>query len=128
MSSTIEAIGTRVLREPATFMVLVAIWLALLAWMRPLALPDEGRYLDIARWMAESGDWIVPRVNGLPFLHKPPLYFWLEAGAIQTLGLSPFVGRLVSIASAVAMCSCVLWVEAGVQRRLGTVVGRGIGI
>jgi 4-amino-4-deoxy-L-arabinose transferase-like glycosyltransferase len=110
MSSTIEAIGTRVLREPATFMVLVAIWLALLAWMRPLALPDEGRYLDIARWMAESGDWIVPRVNGLPFLHKPPLYFWLEAGAIQTLGLSPFVGRLVSIASAVAMCSCVLWV------------------
>ena len=29
--------------------------------------------------MADSGDWIVPRLNGEPFLEKPPLYWWTLA-------------------------------------------------
>jgi 4-amino-4-deoxy-L-arabinose transferase-like glycosyltransferase len=109
MISTAEALGARVLRGPARASVAAAAWLALLAWVRPLASPDEGRHADIARWMAESGDWLVPRMNGLPFLHKPPLYFWLEAVVIKTLGITPFVGRIVPLASAVLMCVCVFW-------------------
>jgi len=48
-----------------------------------------------------------PSYQCLPFLHKPPLYFWLEAGAFNVLGLSPFTGRLVSLASGVLVCTCV---------------------
>src|SRR6476660_7634813 len=67
------------------------VWLAALAWLRPLASPDETRYTDIPRWMVRSGDWLVPRIDGLPFVHKPPLYFWIEAAFIKALGISPFV-------------------------------------
>lgn len=41
--------------------------------------PDEGLYADIARTMYLTGDWVMPRFNGLPYLEKPPLLFWLTA-------------------------------------------------
>jgi 4-amino-4-deoxy-L-arabinose transferase-like glycosyltransferase len=42
--------------------------------------PDEGLYADIAnRMRAAGGDWVIPHFNGLPYLEKPPLYFWLTA-------------------------------------------------
>ena len=33
-----------------------------------------------ARQMAESGDWLIPQVNGLPRYDKPPLIYWLMGG------------------------------------------------
>jgi 4-amino-4-deoxy-L-arabinose transferase-like glycosyltransferase len=54
-------------------------WLACTAWLRPLALPDEGRYVGVAWEMVRSGDWITPTLNGLPYFHKPPLFYWLTA-------------------------------------------------
>jgi 4-amino-4-deoxy-L-arabinose transferase-like glycosyltransferase len=73
---------------------LFALLLALAA-LRPLALPDEGRYGEIGRWMAVSGDWLTPRVNGLPFFHKPPLLYWLEAASVTLFGATPWALRLV---------------------------------
>jgi 4-amino-4-deoxy-L-arabinose transferase-like glycosyltransferase len=48
-------------------------------------------------------------MNGLPFIQKPPLYFWLEAAAIGTVGANPFTARLVSLASSVLICVSVFW-------------------
>ena len=64
--------------------LLLLLWalLLLLALVRPLALPDEGRYGEIGRWMLVSGDWLTPRLNGVPFFHKPPYLYWLEASAL----------------------------------------------
>ena len=42
--------------------------------------PDEPRYAWIARDMAESGDWVTPRLYGKPWFEKPPLLYW--GGAI----------------------------------------------
>ncbi|MDA8561991.1 glycosyltransferase family 39 protein [Gammaproteobacteria bacterium] len=53
----------------------------------PLFTPDEGRYSEIAREMALSGDYITPRLNGIAFLDKPILYYWLQASAINMFGL-----------------------------------------
>ena len=47
---------------------------------------DEPRYAAIGREMAQSGDWITPRLNGQPWFEKPPLLYWLTASA-WTLGL-----------------------------------------
>jgi 4-amino-4-deoxy-L-arabinose transferase-like glycosyltransferase len=69
--------------------------LLILAALRPLALPDEGRYGEIGRWMALSGDWLAPRLNGLPFFHKPPLLYWLEAASVTLLGATPWALRLI---------------------------------
>lgn len=69
--------------------------LLLMAWPRPLALPDEGRYAEIGRWMLQSGDYLAPRLNGLPFFHKPPLLHWLQSCMFAILGSSPWAARLV---------------------------------
>jgi Dolichyl-phosphate-mannose-protein mannosyltransferase len=66
----------------------------------PLLDPDEGLYADIAREMLARGDWIVPHVNGLPYLEKPPLYFWLTALTFQLFGPSEWATRLWSAMSA----------------------------
>ncbi len=44
----------------------------------PLLDPDEGLYASIAQEMLSRGDWVIPHVNGLPYLERPPLYFRLS--------------------------------------------------
>jgi 4-amino-4-deoxy-L-arabinose transferase-like glycosyltransferase len=41
--------------------------------------PDEPRYAWIARAMAETGDWVTPRLYGQPWFEKPILYYWAAA-------------------------------------------------
>ena len=38
--------------------------------------PDEPRYAWIARTMAQTGDWVTPRLYGSPWFEKPILYYW----------------------------------------------------
>ncbi len=74
---------------------LLWLLLLLLASLRPLAVPDEGRYGEIGRWMLQSGDWLTPRLNGIPFFHKPPYLHWLEAVSLATFGVNEIALRLV---------------------------------
>ena len=39
--------------------------------------PDETRYAVVAREMRETGNWILPHLNGAIYTEKPPLFFWL---------------------------------------------------
>ena len=80
-----------------SWLALALLWALLLtlAALRPLAVPDEGRYGEIGRWMLQSGDWLTPRVNGIPFLHKPPYLYWLEALSLATWGVHAWALRLV---------------------------------
>jgi 4-amino-4-deoxy-L-arabinose transferase-like glycosyltransferase len=69
------------------------LWFALLAH-RPLYDPDEGRYAEIPREMATGGDWVVPHLDGLVYLEKPPLQYWLTALTFLFFGQSEFTARL----------------------------------
>ena len=89
--------------------------LLLLAALRPLAVPDEGRYGEIGRWMLQSGDWLTPRLNGIPFFHKPPYLYWLEAGALAVLGVNAWALRWVPALHALLMLG-LMW---QVARRWG---------
>ena len=73
------------------------LWCLLLVFsvLRPLAVPDEGRYGDVGRAMLLSGDWLTPRLNGLPFFHKPPMLHWLQSASMAVLGVNEFALRLV---------------------------------
>lgn len=63
----------------------------------PMSGTSEARYSEIARIMAETGDWITPWFDyGLPFWGKPPLSFWLEALSFRVFGVTEFAARLPS--------------------------------
>ena len=63
----------------------------------PLADTTEPRYAEIARLMAETGDWITPWFEaGVPFWGKPPLSFWSEALSFRLFGVNEFAARLPS--------------------------------
>lgn len=62
---------------------------------RPLANPDEGRYLEIPREMLLTGDFITPRLNGIKYFEKPPFFFWMEAASFSLFGLNAWAGRFV---------------------------------
>ena len=81
---TVAARSTRL--ETILIASLALAWLAALAWCRPLLLPDEGRYVGVAWEMLRSGDWLTPTLNGLPYFHKPPLFYWITAGAMAIFG------------------------------------------
>ena len=58
---------------------------------------DEGWYAQVSREMLASGDWLVPRYLGEPWLGKPPLLYWCVAAAFRVFGLHEWAGRLVSV-------------------------------
>ena len=74
-------------------LLLAALWFGTLEFRR-LVNPDEGRYAEIPREMAASGDWITPRLNDLKYFDKPPLQYWMTAAAYKTFGEHHWTARL----------------------------------
>lgn len=91
------------MRTRVPVVVLLFAWFAATAWVRPLALPDEGRYVSIAWEMLASKEWLVPTLDGLPFLHKPPLFYWLAHASMALLGANVFAARLPSLLAATSV-------------------------
>src|SRR6476660_2027248 len=78
--------------------ILLAI-LAAIAWfanldVRKLQHPDEGRYAEIAREMAVTGDWVTPRLNGIKYFENPPLQYWRTGAAFRAFELDEWTARL----------------------------------
>ncbi|HET7875534.1 MAG TPA: glycosyltransferase family 39 protein [Methylomirabilota bacterium] len=63
--------------------------------------PGEGQHAEIAREMWSTRDWLTLRLNGVRYFDKPPLLYWLAAGAFALLGPSEWAARLVPVAGAV---------------------------
>lgn len=70
----------------------------------PLFTPDEGRYTEVAREMLANHDFITPRVNGVPFLDKPILYYWLQAAALALFGIKEWAVRFFPACFGIAGC------------------------
>src|SRR2546423_4010100 len=83
-------------------LALLAFAIALSNMQRRLANPDEGRYSEIAREMAESGDWVTPRLNGIKYFEKPPLQYWATAAALEVFGTNELAARLYVLACGLA--------------------------
>jgi len=123
---TAAPVRPRSVRGDAVFLLVAAIWLVLSIGWRPLTSPDEGRYAGVAYAMLQSGDWLVPRLNGLPFFHKPPLFYWIGAAAMAVAGPHPWVARLPSLAGAGLAAGALFWFlcrhGTRAQARLATAV------
>jgi 4-amino-4-deoxy-L-arabinose transferase-like glycosyltransferase len=77
------------------FGVLVSIHLG-----RPGFFDNEGRYAEVAREMLLRRDLVTPTLNFSLFLNKPPLLYWLAAGAFALGAVDEWV-RIVGVLAAV---------------------------
>lgn len=96
---------SRLIAAPSTLFLLLGtgVWLLFLSWVRPLTLPDEGRYGGVAWEMLSGGDSVTPTLDGLPYFHKPPLYYWLSEASYRIFGGNVWAARLPSWLAAWAL-------------------------
>lgn len=66
---------------------------------------NEGLYAQIPREMLQTGQYVIPHLNGVPYIEKPPLLYWLIAGCYKIFGVSAFSARCVP---ATAMLWCIV--------------------
>lgn len=78
--------------------------------------PDEGRYAEIPREMLDRGSWVVPYLQGEPYLDKPPLFYWLVMLSYSLFGVHVWAARLVP---ALAIHAGVLLTYTFGRRNLG---------
>jgi 4-amino-4-deoxy-L-arabinose transferase-like glycosyltransferase len=86
----------------------------------PLFDPDEGRNAEVAREMAETNDYVLPHLDGLPYLDKPIVYFAAAAAVMKVLGPSETAARLPAYLFTLATLTIVVWFVA---RRWGRDAG-----
>ena len=82
--------------------------------------PDEGRFAQIGREMAASGNFLVPYLNGIEQFYKPPLVYWINAVGYEVFGVSEWSARLPSALSFFG----VIWLTGWMGWRLA---GRTVG-
>lgn len=75
---------------------------------------DEGYYAGAAKGMAESGNWVTPYVNGIRFLEKPPLLYWLTAASFKAFGINEFALRLPTAIAVIVL----VWIVMLIARRI----------
>ena len=78
---------------------------------------NEGQRATPPAEMLRSGDFIVPTINGVTYLAKPPLLYWAIAGVYRATGeVSALTARIPTAACAVAL---ILAVYVVFRARLG---------
>jgi 4-amino-4-deoxy-L-arabinose transferase-like glycosyltransferase len=86
----------------------------------PLFDPDEGRNAEVAREMAETNDYVLPHLDGLPYLDKPIVYFAAAAAVMEVLGPTELAARLPAYLLTLATLIVVVWFT---KRRWGSDAG-----
>lgn len=77
----------------------------------PVLNNNEGLYSEIPREMLLASswkDWVIPHLNGLAYMEKPPLLYWLTAFFFAIFGEQDWVVRLVPVFSALGCVGLIL--------------------
>jgi len=114
----------------AAWALLAAIFAAVIlaSLFTPPLLDDvDASHAQAAQHMAESGDWVTLQVNGIRYLEKPPLPYWLDAAAYRVFGQNVFATHLPN-ALALLGCAWIGWLWAGRAwgRRAGLYAALGV--
>ena len=92
-----SAVADFIRSHPLITLILIGGFVSFVGISNELWTPDEPRDAAIGRAMWESFDWIIPRLNGEPFLEKPPLYWWVQSSVFALFGrATPTLARLPS--------------------------------
>jgi 4-amino-4-deoxy-L-arabinose transferase-like glycosyltransferase len=71
--------------------------------------PDEPRYAEVSREMAQGGDWVTPRLYGEPWFEKPILYYWAAAAGFKVSLGDEAAARLPAALAALLALLSVCW-------------------
>ena len=101
-------------RLPEIAFWLVVIWIVVFWRLGYLSLldPDEAHYAQITREMRRAHRWLVPLLNGRPYIDKPVFYHWLQAASVRLFGESEWAWRLPSALAAVGLLALVRWMAS----------------
>lgn len=113
----------QLLTKPTSALLLCLIAIAplfVLLGHRGLNEPDEGRYGEMGREMLVTGDWLVPRLNGVPHYAKPAWIYWCVASSLKIFGINEWGARFPSL---LAACVTLFAVFAIARRMAGPLAG-----
>jgi 4-amino-4-deoxy-L-arabinose transferase-like glycosyltransferase len=125
--TVVRSTSTPILPAPSPPWLRLAAWAGLLwvviAWRLgylTLLDPDEAHYAAITREMLAAREWLVPLLEGAPFIDKPVLFHWLQAVTFRLFGESEISARLPSAGAALALIAVTFWLG---RRLFGTEAG-----
>jgi 4-amino-4-deoxy-L-arabinose transferase-like glycosyltransferase len=110
-------VKTNLLNVSPRALMRAAIW-GLVAWVvvfwrlgyPSLLDPDEAHYAQLTREMLRAHSWLVPLLDGAPYIDKPVLFHWLQGLSVAALGESELANRLPNALSALCLIAIVRWV------------------
>ena len=71
--------------------------------------PDEAHYAQLTREIMRANRWLVPLLDGAPYIDKPVLFHWLQAAMVRLIGESELALRIPSACAALALFGVVRW-------------------
>jgi 4-amino-4-deoxy-L-arabinose transferase-like glycosyltransferase len=114
----------------ATWVLFVTVFLAvqLASLFTPPLLDDvDASHAQVSQHMAESGDWVTMKVNGIRYLEKPPLPYWLAAGLYKIFGQNAFSTHLPNSLAILGLAWLAwLWTSRGWGLRAGLYAGLSV--
>lgn len=84
------------LKDLLLLTLITSLFFGMFLGTRNLSAPDELRYSEIPREMIVNHDYVIPRINGVKYFEKPPLFYWMQVASIKSFGLNEWSLRFAT--------------------------------
>jgi 4-amino-4-deoxy-L-arabinose transferase-like glycosyltransferase len=100
------AFDSRLFRRFELIVLLIASVIFIGCIISPPSLMDDvdASQASISRTMLETGDWVTPHLDGVKYMEKPPLKYWIIAVFFKLFGVHDYIARLPIAITTVLLC------------------------